>query len=192
MNLLIETKRLILRKWEPADVERLIRLAGQEHIEHWMPDWKEYDRHAKGWIETVIRHYEQNNPMEGFIAWAVELKENRKLIGFVGLGEFDELGEREASLAYWLDIEHNGCGYMTEAVKAAADAAFEQYGYDYIVIAAQTGNLPSRRVAEKAGFQYIKTIEFKDSGQTEILPFCYYKKDNPRSDKRADKIKTAE
>lgn len=99
------------------------------------------------------------------------MRENGQLIGFVGLGGFDELDEKEIGIAYWLDIEQNGYGYMTEAVKAVVNIAFEEYGYDHIIATVQPDNHASRRVAEKAGLKYIKTIEFKDSGQTEILPW---------------------
>lgn len=179
MSLKIETEHLILRQWQLSDMEKLILLAGQDHIEYWMPDWQEYHKHAEGWIKMVLRNYEIDNPMENFIGWAVTLKERGELIGFVGIGGFDEAGEKEISIAYWMDIKYNGYGYMTESAKAVADMAFNRYDYDHIIGAVQPDNHPSRRVLEKTGFKYVKTIEFKDSDQREILPFHYYRMDNP-------------
>ena len=175
----IETERLVLREWQFSDVEKLIMLAGQEHIEYWMPDWREYDKHASGWIKMVLSHYEINNPLEKFISWAVTLKEGGKLIGQVGIGCFNELGEKEIGIGYWMDIGHTGQGYMTEAINAVAQIAFKTYGYTHVIATIQPNNLPSRRVVEKAGFRYIKTVEFKDADQPGVLPFCYYKFENP-------------
>jgi RimJ/RimL family protein N-acetyltransferase/phospholipid N-methyltransferase len=175
----IETPRLLLRAWDPSDAEALILLAGQEHIEYWLPDWREYDKHAKGWIEWVLKNYEIDDPLEQFISWAITLKNSGKLIGMIAIGCFDKLGEKEIGLAYWIDASHTRKGYMTEAVSAVAKIAFDGYGYDHMIATIQPENYASRGVAEKAGFRYVKTIEILDNGQTEVLPFRYYRLQRP-------------
>jgi Acetyltransferases, including N-acetylases of ribosomal proteins len=179
MSIKIETERLLLRKWQLSDVETLIDLAGQEQIEYWSPDFREYDKHAKGWIEWVLENYEADNPIEKFISWAIVLKKNNQLIGQIAIGDFDELGETELAVAYWMDIKHTNCGYMTEAVKAVAEMVYLRYGYSHIIATIQPANLASNAVIQKAGFKLISTINFLDNGQTEILPFHYYRMDNP-------------
>ena len=179
MNLYIETERLILRQWQISDIKTLINLTGQKHIEHWMPDWREYDKHAKSWIEMVLSHYKSNNPMDKFVSWAITLKKCNKLIGQIAIGCFDKLGEKELSIGYWLGMEYTNCGYMTEAVNAVTNFAYKKYGYDHIIATIQPENLPSNAVIKKAGYKLISTINILDDGQTEVLPFHYYRSDNP-------------
>ena len=185
----LQTKRLILREWRPADAPRLIEIAGQEHIEYWLPDWREYDKHAKGWIEWVHTHYAVDNPLEKFISWAVTLRDTGLLIGQIAVGSFDEAGELEAGIGYFMDAAYCGRGYTPEAVRVVTAYCFRAYGYDHMIATIQPDNLPSRRVAEKCGFRYVKTIEFQDNHQPTVLPFRYYRLDRPQDDQPETKVR---
>ena len=173
----VQTERLILRPWHPSDEERLITLAAQEHIEHWLPDWRDYHQHAKGRIEMVISHYAINNPLENFLSWAIVLPQTNTLIGQIGLGDFDALGEKELSVGYWMDSAHTRHGYTTEAANTVAQIAFTRYGYDHIIATIEPENIPSRRVVEKAGFTYRQIVVFQETDMPEPRPFCYYRRE---------------
>ena len=66
-------------------------------------------------------------------------------------------GAREGDapeLGYWLGAPYWGKGYATEAVRAVADYAFTEGGYEFINAGARVTNPASRRVLEKCGFQW--------------------------------------
>ncbi len=63
-------------------------------------------------------------------------------------------GERSASIGYWLGTPYTGHGWMTRSVVALAAIGFRTYGLHRIHIYADVDNLPSRRVAERAGFTF--------------------------------------
>jgi ribosomal-protein-alanine N-acetyltransferase len=86
-----------------------------------------------------------------FTYWLIELKQESfgaGLVGFKGLP--DEIGRVE--IGYILDPAFHGQGYMTEAVRALIDWAF-QHDFCKAVIAPNTlkSNPASNRVLEKAG-----------------------------------------
>jgi RimJ/RimL family protein N-acetyltransferase len=56
-----------------------------------------------------------------------------------------------ANLGYWVRTSAAGRGVATNATRAAARFGFEQLGLRRIEIVAAVDNIPSQRVAEKAG-----------------------------------------
>lgn len=81
---------------------------------------------------------------------------------FVGwFGIFDEgvhEGLHTAELGYRLSRWAWGQGFATEGAKALIEAAFGQWGFDCVRAQTMTVNLGSRRVLEKAGFQFVDTV----------------------------------
>ena len=55
-------------------------------------------------------------------------------------------------MGYWLRSSAQGCGYMTEAVRAIAEAALTKWRARRISIWCDATNIVSTRVAERAGF----------------------------------------
>ena len=56
------------------------------------------------------------------------------------------------SLGFWLQREARGKGVMTEVVNALVEWARSEHGIERLCIIAHPDNVPSHRVAEKAGF----------------------------------------
>jgi RimJ/RimL family protein N-acetyltransferase len=56
-------------------------------------------------------------------------------------------------LGYWLAPEERGRGLAVRAVRLVSDWALQTVGLARLEILAEPGNLPSQRVAERAGFQ---------------------------------------
>ena len=74
-------------------------------------------------------------------------------------------GWPELELGYWLVPEVYGKGYPTEAGLKARDFAFDQLGAKTLVSYIDPTNEPSKKVAERLGAQYEKTIELLDLGR---------------------------
>src|SRR5690625_199905 len=58
-----------------------------------------------------------------------------------------------AYIGYWLDIEHQGKGIMTRAVRALTDYAFEEFDLNRVDIRAAVGNVKSRAIPERLGYK---------------------------------------
>ncbi|WP_054027756.1 GNAT family N-acetyltransferase [Bacillus sp. FJAT-28004] len=90
---------------------------------------------------------------QGFV-FGVFLNETNKLIGRIELSGIARGPFQNTYLGYFLDQEHNGKGYATEAVSLCVNYAFTQLGLHRIQAGVMPRNLPSIRVLAKAGFRY--------------------------------------
>lgn len=86
------------------------------------------------------------------------LKGSGTCIGSAGLHEID-WSIPKFEIGYWVGRRHEGNGYATEAVRAIADFAIRTLGANRLEIRTDSRNLPSRRVAEKAGFELQTTLQ---------------------------------
>jgi RimJ/RimL family protein N-acetyltransferase len=73
-----------------------------------------------------------------------------KFLGGVGINFINRVHQM-ANLGYWVRTSAAGRGVATVAARMAAKFAFEQIGMQRIEIVAAVDNVPSQRVAEKAG-----------------------------------------
>lgn len=89
----------------------------------------------------------QDDSMYNF---AVVLRDGGALTGALGINRRNQPGTYE--VGFWTAGEHRGRGYMTEAVRRAAHWTFTSLGGDRLEWRAETGNVPSRAVALRAGF----------------------------------------
>ena len=152
----METPRLILRPWRESDLADFYEYAkvdGVGQMAGWLP-------HAS--IE------ESRNILQMFIdhkkTLALELKENGKVIGSLGIEKAPDAPEIQPELlgrelGYVLSKEYWGRGLMPEAVAAVIDYCFRVLGYDYLACAHFVRNSQSRRVIEKTGFRFLKEIK---------------------------------
>ena len=96
------------------------------------------------------------------------LKGTDTLVGICGLQGIDwEVPKFE--IGYWCRTRFTGHGYTTEAVKAITAFALDALGARRVEIRCDTLNLPSARVAERAGFQLEATLHNNELG-TDGIP----------------------
>ena len=152
---MLETKRLILRRWEDSDADDLYFYASDPDvgpIAGW-PAHKNIDE-----SRDVIR-----NVLNGKEAYAVCLKEDGKAIGAIELklkGHTDMTDrDDECELGFWIGVPFWGRGFMTEAGKEVLRHGFEDLGMRRIWCGYYAGNDASRRVQEKLGFIFDHTLE---------------------------------
>jgi ribosomal-protein-alanine N-acetyltransferase len=176
MNILLETTRLVLREWEKSDYEALLAIANQPYVHGWLPDWYGWDRWGHDWIDKVNKHYQIDNPTTNFISWAIVFKETNTVIGQISIGNFEN---KEIGIGYFIDENYCNHGYTTEAAGDLIQHVFRKYCYDHIIATVQPLNHSSNAVIMKLSFQFVSTIEILDDGQVEVLPFNYYRLNNP-------------
>ena len=155
---MLETKRLILRRWEDRDAEDLFELAKDPDVGP-IAGWPAHQSLQES--RDVIR-----NVLNGKEAYAVCLKEDNKAIGAIEwkLNGHTDLTERddECELGFWLGKPFWGRGIITEAAAEMLRHAFEDLGMRKVWCAYYDGNRKSKRAQEKIGFRYQWTAEGVD------------------------------
>ncbi|TIP18385.1 GNAT family protein [Mesorhizobium sp.] len=155
MNL--QTKRLVLRKWNPEDLEPLARINDDPRVVRYVA--KLVDRGAlAAWIAGQREHFKRH----GHGLWALELSGAAKLIGFCGLVKvpYQAHFTPAVDIAWRLAPAHWGRGYATEAASAALAFGFGRLRLNEIVANAAVANLNSRRVMERLGMTHDPQDDF--------------------------------
>lgn len=155
--MIIDTPRLHLRPVVESDVPNI-----QRHFAHWdiiqhlltVVPWPYPDDGAMTFFKTVIEPKQGKD--EWF--WAINEKERpNDLIGVISLRR--DRVENGENCGFWLALPFHGQGYMTEALRGVIGKAFDELGYEEILIACHAGNKASRRTQEKAGLKHIERKE---------------------------------
>ena len=156
---MLETGRLILRRWEDSDAEDLFRLACDPDVGP-IAGWPPHQSVEES--REVIK-----NVFNGREAYAISLKKDMagadgaragqaigaielKLNGHTDMTDRDD----ECELGYWLGKPFWGQGIMPEAAREMLRHAFEDCGMRKVWCGYYEGNHKSKRVQEKCGFKY--------------------------------------
>ena len=150
---MLETQRLILRKWTEEDAESLFEYAKDPEVGP-ITGWPPHKNVEES--KNVIR-----NVLNGAECYAICRKENNIAIGSIELilNSHTDMTERddECELGYWLGQPFWGRGYMTESASALIRHWFEDLGMTTIWCGYYDGNRKSKRVQEKLGFVFHHT-----------------------------------
>jgi [ribosomal protein S5]-alanine N-acetyltransferase len=151
MEKLMQTPRLLLRPFQPHDVNDLFEYASVEGVGE-----------RAGWPHhKSIEQSQQilNRFMESSEVYAIVHRADNKVIGSIGLHHRpDESSHQEGDLVlgYVLSKSYWGQGLMTEAAERILYEAFIVWNVPRIRVAHFKENMASQRVIEKLGFIYEK------------------------------------
>lgn len=145
----IETPRLLLRPFLPADGVLVQRLAGVRevadttlHIPHPYPDGA-----AEAWIGTHARRWTDRAEL----VLAVTLKDGGNFVGAVGL-VLTPIHDK-AELGYWIGVPYWRRGLATEAASGLVDFGFKVLGLQRVQSHHMSRNPASGRVLLKLGMR---------------------------------------
>jgi len=148
----IETTRLILRPFTPDDLDEAYDVF-ESH-----PDVWKYDpghQRTREQRAVIIMNYASSNLVDGEGNLAITLKEERALIGYVGLQLYilptEPIASPEVELFYKLGKPWWGQGYAIEACNAMISYAFEDLSLGRLVTVVSRENEPSIRLMKKIG-----------------------------------------
>lgn len=143
---MIETERLILRKWRFDDAPYMFQYASDPEVGP-RCGWKPHES-----IDTskeIISNFINFHPY----CYAVCLKENiNHPIGCIELMEKEDSSVKE--LGFWLGKPYWGNGYIKEASSALIEYGFNELDATLIYCGYYEGNHNSKRVQEKLGFEF--------------------------------------
>lgn len=139
-----------VRQWKKSDAPALSKLLSNTDLLDNLRDGIPYpytESDALEYIESML----SADPNETF-AYAVI--QNGEVIGSVGAFRQANIHRQTAELGYYLARAHWGKGIMTEAVRQICDIIFLKSDILRIFAEPFDYNIGSRRVLEKAGFQF--------------------------------------
>ena len=153
----IEGERIVLRPYVAADVPALFRLinASRAHLFPWLPWADSAHRTLDDTIAFVARASAWWTLRTSLIVGIFDRKSGR-LLGGSGLhackGADIDWDIPAMMIGYWLGRQHEGKGYVAEAVGLLTRVAFEEFRVKRLEIRCDEHNVRSARVMERAGF----------------------------------------
>lgn len=157
MQVLLETERIVLRRFTEADVDHLVDLDSDPEVMRFLTGGIPTPREAiqNDILPTFLRSYE---PFPGFGVFAAIEKESGEFLGWFSFRPKDATCRDEVSLGYRLRRAFWGQGYATEGACALIRLGFTELGVQHVVATTYQDNLASRRVMEKAGLSLVRTF----------------------------------
>jgi RimJ/RimL family protein N-acetyltransferase len=145
MEPVLVTARLVLRPFTAADVDGLLALDGDPEVMRFL------DRHVKTRAEV------EADVIQLLLAFGLRPVRPDGGAMVHWRGGLD--ATRTAELGYRLRRSAWGRGYATEGTRALVRRAFGELDVAELVATTMAVNLRSRRVMEKAGLRYARTVQ---------------------------------
>lgn len=111
-------------------------------------------------VAAKVRRYVAHWTRYGFGLWLLRDRASGAMVGRGGLQHTDVEGRDMVEIAWAIVPERWGEGLATELAHKSVEVAFGPLGLDELAVLTLTDNLPSRRVAEKAGFVYERDVDY--------------------------------
>ena len=150
----VETERLVIRVWGPADAE-LLREAIDSSLDHLM-EWLPWANLEPADLETTrerLLGFEEAFAAGDNFVYGMFTPDETEVIG--GIGLHPRIGAGALEIGYWVRESRINQGYATEATAALTRVGFAVDGIDRLQIHLDPRNLPSRAVPEKLGYRLV-------------------------------------
>lgn len=157
MRILLETDRLVLRRFTEADVNNLSELDGDPEVTRLLTGGKPTPREAilNETLPLMLRYHGRS---EGFGFWAAIEKFTGEFLGWFEFRPPEGSDGDEVELGYRLKRSAWSKGYATEGARALIRKGFIELGVRRVFAQTMAVNMASRRVMEKAGLAHVRTF----------------------------------
>ncbi|MGN6563600.1 MAG: GNAT family N-acetyltransferase [Thermomicrobiales bacterium] len=155
MQIYLETERLLLRRFTPADVENLVELDSDPAVMRYLNGGVPTPRDI---IERDIlpRFLASYDEMGEFGRWAAIEKATGEFLGWFSFRSHDDAHLDDVELGYRLRQASWGRGYATEGAQALIRRGFTDLGVRRVYATTYQDNRASRRVMEKVGLTFVR------------------------------------
>jgi RimJ/RimL family protein N-acetyltransferase len=162
MKAVLQTERLLLRRFTEADAESLLHMESDPDVLRYVgrKPLADVDAYKNKIRSTFLSSYDKPG---GYGAWAIIEKASGEFVGGCSLqpGMDSDLaakmdyGPNAVELGYGLRKPSWRRGFATELAQALVRKSFLELGAVSVVASVTVGNLASIRVLEKAGLQRV-------------------------------------
>ena len=161
----LETERLRLRPFVEEDREAFARMNADPRVAEFLGEPLSREK-----SDAFAEQIQDSHRRLGYGLAAVEIRDTRTFVGFVGLhpvpapAPFRSLLPLPIEIGWRLDAAHWGKGYATEAATAVLAYAFDVLELVEVVSFTAASNVRSRRVMEKIGLRHDPSGDFLHPG----------------------------
>lgn len=151
------TERLILRPWTVDDAGAALRSYGEAEVARWLaPAMDRVGDEAA--MRVVLQQWiaEDERLMTPAGRWAVELRQDRRVIG--GATLLPLLPDDEYEIGWQLQRDAWGHGYATETGRALAAWAFKQ-GLEQVIAVVRPANTRAMATVRRIGMEWTGETE---------------------------------
>jgi len=153
----INTRRLVIRCWNPADAQMLKRAIEEsaDHLKPWMPWAHNEPEEFQKKIER-LRYWRGQFDLGRDFVYGIFSQDESRVIG--GTGLHTRLGEGAREIGYWIHKDYINIGLATEVAAALTRVAFEIDRVRRVEIHCQPENVRSASVPRKLGYTFEGTL----------------------------------
>lgn len=157
MQVILETERLVLRRFTEADLDNLVALDSDPDVMRFINGGTPTSRDdmQNVFLPAFLRYRDR---IEGYGFWAAIEKSTGEFLGWFHFRPPEGASPDEPELGYRLRKSAWGKGYGTEGSRALIRKGFIELGVRRVVASTYQDNLGSRRVMEKAGMTLVRTF----------------------------------
>ena len=149
---MLNTQRLIIRKFNIDDTESLFSILSNEEVNKYLP-WFPF-KSLEDTKNHLVNFYLKTNDNNNFYRYAVCLKENNIPIGYI---HFENNNDNN-DFGYGLKKEYWNKGIITEAAKTVIEE-LKRNNVKYITATHDRNNIASGEVMKKIGMTYKYSYE---------------------------------
>jgi RimJ/RimL family protein N-acetyltransferase len=153
----IETERLVLRCWDPADASFLKDAidSSLDHLRPWMP-WAREEPKSLAETVNLLRRFRSLFDLGQDFLYGIFSRDESEAVG--GTGFHTRVGEAAFEIGYWIRASRIGKGLATESTAALTRVGFELCGLDRIEIRIDPANEASARIPRRLGYTHEATL----------------------------------
>jgi RimJ/RimL family protein N-acetyltransferase len=159
-QIILETPRLVLRRFTEDDVDRLSDLNSDPEVMRYLTGGRPTPREEIR-DQIIPFHLAVYDRFDRLGTWAAELTATGEFLGWFHLRPGPGSDIANVELGYRLRKAAWNKGYATEGSRALISMGFTSLGVDRIFAHTMTVNTASRRVMEKCGLTLVRTIPFE-------------------------------
>jgi RimJ/RimL family protein N-acetyltransferase len=157
MHVLVETERLILRRFTERDGENLFRLDSDPEVMRFLSGGARTPHEVIS-AKVLPRFLRYDERFPGFGFWAALEKASGDFIGWFSFNPSHVDNPYEVNLGFRLRRAVWGKGYATEGARALIWLGFTEWGVERVLATTYQDNIASRRVMEKLGMKLTRTF----------------------------------
>lgn len=145
----VETERLLLRTWTEDDLDELAAVFAEPAVWHFPFRRGLTMEESERFLDRQVDHWATH----GFGTWAVEVKGDGRLAGYIGLSIPNWLPQvlPAVEVGWRLRPDLWGRGLATEGGGASIRYGFDELDLDRVIALVMPDNVASLRVAAKLG-----------------------------------------
>lgn len=153
-QVVLSTDRLILGPWTVQDVPAGLAIFGRSEVTHWLTPAMEPIHDEADMMAAVERWAAEDAEVEPPVGhWAVRRREDEVLMGSITLRRMPPFKE-DLELAWQFAPDHWGNGYATEAARAVAAWAFDDFAHELFAVM-RPSNERAQKLARRLGMAWV-------------------------------------